>query len=899
MKKTAIFTIFMLLALCIPIKASELTGVKTTRDESPQGICFSWQIKSDKADVMQKSYSIEVASSPADLKSGKNLLWKSGEVKSDNSVLIEYAGKPLASASHYFWKVLVKTNKGEKLKGGGDWLTGLLNESDWKASWIGLNDTVNAKADSLGRTTLPARYLRKVFSLNGAVKRATLFVSGVGNSMCYINGAQVSDDVFGPLPTLYTKSVNYLIYDVTSMLHAGENAIGVLLGNGRYFDVRKPGTLMFGLPRLRAQLEVELADGKVMVLSDGSWQATNRGPIVENNEYDGEKYDARLELGDWTVPSYDASAWQKAVVMPAPGGVMTAQSSPCLKVMDSVKPVSITPTGDGRYILDMGQNMVGWLVVKLNGKAGKPIQLRFSETLQPGGKQLYVANFRTALSANVYIPKSDAPFTWHPALVYHGFRFVEISGLDYEPTVNDFEGKVVYDDMATLGSFSTSNNIVNSIYKNAYWGIRGNYRGMPTDCPQRDERMGWLGDRATGAKGESFVLDNHTMYHKWMRDIEESMMPNGCISDVSPHYWDIYNDDVTWPSAYFYITDMLYTQFGDSRAIKERYASMKHWVMHNINDKMKDGLCPNDTYGDWCMPPETPKLIHSEDPARQTNGTILSSSVFYNILQLMQKFAAISGANQDIKYYADVAANLKEAYNKKFFNLSIGGYDNNTVTANMLSLRLGLVPTGYESKVFDNIIKKTEIDCNGHVSAGVLGIQHLMRGLTERGKVDLAYKIVTNDTYPSWGYMAKNGATTIWELWNGNTADPAMNSGNHVMLLGDLVIWFYEDLAGIKNDPASVGFKKIWMEPNFPEGLSNVDASYQSPYGKISSKWSRTGDNLDWNIEIPANTTATVKLPKRFGINPVAGRNGIRSVAQQGDFVLISLGSGSYSLKSK
>ena len=389
------------------------------------------------------------------------------------------------------------------------------------------------------------------------------------------------------------------------------------------------------------------------------------------------------------------------------------------------------------------------------------------------------------------------------------------------------------------------------------------------------------------------------MYKKWLIDIEESMNENGSISDVSPRYWTIYNDDVTWPAAYFYVADMLYQQYGDDYSIKHRYPSMKRWVQYMVDNHMKDYILVKDTYGDWCMPPESPDLIHSEDPARKTNGEVLSTTVFYSILQLMEKFAQMNDVPEDAKEYADLALKIKEAYNNKFFNQETAQYDNNTVTANLLSIRLGLVPEGYEEKVFANVVEKTENDCKGHVSAGVLGIQHLMRGLTEYGGLELAYKIVTNDTYPSWGYMIKNGATTIWELWNGDTANPAMNSRNHVMLLGDLVIWFYEDLAGIKNDPSSVGFKKILMEPVFPEKLTYVTASHVSPYGKIESSWKRNGDKLEWNIVIPVNTTATIKLPLKYNVKVPHDPTGIHSVKEHDGKLVVKLGSGKYTFASE
>ncbi|MDR0697892.1 MAG: glycoside hydrolase family 78 protein [Tannerella sp.] len=881
--------------------------LQTEMRRNPEGLGalkprFSWRFTSKKPDVMQKFYQIEVAASEKALETGgSDLYWNSGRVESDASLFVEYAGKPLESGKKYYWRVTIWTNRDESAQSDvQSWSTALFNDSDWKAEWIGINDPENLKIEG-NRTILPARYLRREFEVGTSkVVRATLYISGVGSSAPYINGKQVGNDVFGPLPAWYDASVPYLTYDVTSFIKKGANVIGVTLGNGRFLTMRERGMLGFGLPRLIAQLDIEYANGELAtVTSDESWTATNRGPILENNEFDGEKYDARLELGKWTEAGYDASNWKRAERMEAPKGKLTSQLSPSLKVMEEVKPVSVKAVDGGRYIVDMGQNMVGWLQVCLKGKKDTPVTMRFAEVLKPNGTELYVDNLRGARATDIYIPAGDGRFTWEPTFVYHGFRFAEISGVVDAPDVADFTGKVVYDEMATIGTFETSNELVNRIHKNAYWGIRGNYRGMPTDCPQRDERLGWLGDRATGAHGESFLFNNALMYNKWLVDIEESMSEDGSISVVSPRYWTIFNDDVTWPSAYFYIADMLYRQFGDSKSIKERYPSMKKWIAHMTAVQMKDYILVKDTYGDWCMPPEKPELIHSEDPSRKTNGEVLSTTVFYSILQLMQKFAEMNGLPEDAAEYRDLAAKIKDAYNKKFFSAETARYDNNTVTANILSLQLGLVPEGYEEKVFANIVEKTEVDCNGHVSAGVLGIQHLMRGLTQHGGLELAYKIVTNETYPSWGYMVKNGATTIWELWNGDTANPAMNSRNHVMLLGDLLIWFYENLAGIKNDPSSVGFKKIWMEPVFPEKLYYVNASCESPYGKIGSDWKRDGDKLTWKITIPANTTATVKLPLKFGVKVDANQAGVRNVKEDNGSLIIELGSGAYLLQSR
>ena len=346
-----------------------------------------------------------------------------------------------------------------------------------------------------------------------------------------------------------------------------------------------------------------------------------------------------------------------------------------------------------------------------------------------------------------------------------------------------------------------------------------------------------------------------------------------------------------------YVAEMLHRHYGDDSGIRKHYDAMRKYMKHIEDVAMKDYIIVKDKYGDWCMPPEKPELIHSQDPDRITNGAILSTTVYYDLLRLMRKFALICGKERDTAEYEELVGKMKEAYNDKFFNRETACYGNNTVTANMLSLYLGLVPEAYEQKVFDNIVRKTEEDFNGHVSTGVVGIQYLMRGLSKYGRKDLAYKIATNEDYPSWGYMVNKGATTIWELWNGDTANPAMNSANHVMLLGDLLIWYYEDLAGIKCAPGSCGFRKILMEPVFPDGLDYVNASYNSVSGMIKSSWKRDGDKLEWKVTVPANTSAVVRIPKMFNAKPVS-QEGIHGMNETEDSTIVEIGSGEYVFKS-
>lgn len=874
---------------------------------------LSWQLKANVNNVRQKAYQIMVATSPDGLNSGHNVVWNTGKVNSDHSILIPYEGKVLKARQKYYWKVKVWTNKGATdWSAPGQWTMALTDSSDWQASWIGLDSLTNEGeqlADAV-HTRLAARYLRKEFNLIEDIKSAKLYISGLGFYECYLNGTKVGEDIFAPTATDYDKTVYYNTYDVTALLQRKNNTVGIILGNGRYFAMRSvidnrhgvPPTWHFGFPKLILQLEVIYANGeKETIVSDPSWKLNTHGPIVSNNEYDGEEYDANLELSGWEKNGYDDSGWMNARIVDAPKGKLIAQRNPNIKTMEEIKPVGIKEI-NGKYIVDMGQNMVGWLQVRLRGKKDQPVVMRFAEAVNDDGT-LYTANLRGAKATNIYTPAKDGEFTWCPRFTYQGFRYVEVAGIDYMPKPENFVGKVNYDEMKTIGNFETSNTTINQIYRNAYWGIRGNYRSFPTDCPQRDERMPWLGDRATGSYGESFVFDHTLLYEKWLHDIEDAQKENGSLPDIAPAYWDFYGDNMTWPAVLLMSANMLYNQRGDVLPIQEHYQAMKKWLTYMESHFMKDYIMTRDVYGDWCVPPESPELIHSKDPSRKTDGQLLATSYHYYFLQLMSKFAMLCNHPEDVNDFELLAQHVKKAYNNKFLNREKGNYDNNTITANLVSLMLGLVPEDFQRQVFQNIAKKTEIEYNGHVGVGLIGIQFLMRCLETYGRSDLAYRIATNKTYPSWGYMLENGATTIWELWNGNTADPAMNSRNHVMLLGDFLIWCYENVAGIKTDKSEVGFKKIIMKPTFHKGLDFVRASTETLYGRISSEWKRVGNNLKWEIEIPANTSAVVTFPinseghiliNELKVNKVEG---IDVVNKQEGLLTLVIPSGTYEIR--
>ena len=907
---TALMTA-ILLSVTIALEAQTVTLVHPTVEyqDGSQPLAtdvprFSWRYESGDSNVRQTSYRILVASSKDLLDQGVGDLWDTKTVVSNRMLLIPYEGKPLRSRDKAYWKViasvtyrLVTTTLLEFIESDiNSFEISLLDSTDWHAQWIG-GDFDDDHIE--GKTHIASRYLRKEFSLRQDIHEARLYISGLGQYSAYINGDEVApEEILKPALSDYSKRVYFNAYDVTDFLKKGNNAVGVVLAGGRYTSVRFDSTEMeyggltharhFGTPRLLLQLEVTYTDGsKDMIVSDKSWQMTNQGPIRKSNEFDGEIYDEWYNLGNWSSAGYNDKSWYPARVVEAPGGKIVPQPNPNIKVQDTLRPIAMFRKGDA-WILDMGQNMVGYLQLRMRDlDPGDTVTLRFAELLK-SDSTLYVDNLRSAEATDRYIvhrnssplgevSRSDGGVQWHPMFTYHGFRYVEITGLRGEPKIEDFQGLVFYDEMAVTGSFECSNEVMNAVYRNAYWGIRGNYRSMPTDCPQRDERMGWTGDRTTGNYGESYIFNNYRLYSKWLYDIEDTEEPTGSLSDVCPNYWRRITDNMTWPGAFITVADMIYTRYGDLEAIRAHYPAMKRWMEHMRSKYGEDGVITRDCYGDWCVPPESPELVHSKDVLRNSYGGSISTPFYCHLCDIMAKFAELLGLQEDVEHFQFEKRFSTNAYNSMFFDVATANYENGTVTANILPLTFGMVPEEWEQDVWDNIIRKTEEDFGGHVSTGVVGIQQLMRTLTDRGRGDLALKLATNDTYPSWGYMVRNGATTIWELWNGNTADPSMNSGNHVMLLGDLILWEYEYLGGIH--ALEPGYSRIQLKPTIIPGLDYVKCTYESVSGRIESSWSVYKGHYEWNVTIPANTEAEVWIPTKSGyVKQVVG-SGFHSFA--------------------
>ena len=894
-KKTAASILLLLLSL--PLRAAiETTSLRTEgMTGNPLGLNtavprFSWQTRADRErDVVQTAYRLLVASTPERLARNEGDLWDSGEVGSDRQLWVAYRGKRLASGQHAYWKVQVVTNRGRT-----PWSTpqhfsiGLLGETQWRGRWIGLEQLLPGEHAGL-HSRLAARYLRKEFVIGKRVRRATAYVAGLGLYELFVNGRRIGHDVLTPLPSDYRRTIYYDTYDVTTALTEGGDsvaAVALVLGNGRFFAPRqdKPyKNATFGLPKCRLNIVVEYEDGKtIRLVTDETWRVTASGPIRANNEYDGEEYDARCELGPWTLPGYDDSQWLPAERAALPTGTLRGRVAPAMQVQRVIAPKAVAHESykpHASVILDFGENLAGRVSLVPKGKPGDTIRVRYAERLNADGT-LYTANLRDARSEDVYIcgtlqrsgsaaASAGSDARWQATFVTHGFRYAEVAG-----PAADVRAELIGDAMDVSGTFECSDTVLNAVVANARRGIAANYKGMPVDCPQRNERQPWLGDRTVGALGESFLFQNERLYTKWMRDICEAQREDGCIPDVAPAFWNYYTDDVTWPAALPFVCHMLIGQYGNDEALRQWYPNIRLWLLHIMDSyTSKDGLITKDKYGDWCVPPERLELIHSQEPARKTDGTLIATAYTIRCMQLAGQFARHLGLSDDASYWQEKAEGMADSFNRRFLTCHPGTslrpghalypdsiyYGNNTATANLLPLAFGICPDSLRGEVAKQVVENLVVRNKGHVSCGVIGISWLLRTLSDCGYADVAWQIATQSTYPSWGYMVQQGATTIWELWNGDKADPAMNSGNHVMLLGDLLTWCYQQLGGLRTTDA---YHQVELRPAFGlRGLDSLAVSYDTPYGRLVSRWTKQGGRLSWHVELPCNTTARLVMP--------------------------------------
>jgi len=899
----AIACISQLVAAPVRAQMFRVEGLKTEYQQNPIGIDvraprLSWRIDADRRGTMQTAYQIRVATDSGSL--ARAPLWDSGKVPSGSSIFRPYGGPATRSGTRYYWQVRAWDNEGRisPWSTPGFWETGLLDRGDWSAQWI----TPDLSEDTSRAN--PSPMLRREFTLTPRVASARLYVTSLGLNLVEVNGQRVSDHLFRPGWTSYDKRLQYDTYDVTSLLRSGANAIAVTLGDGWYrghlgFEGKRNnyGTRL----GLLAQMVVRYADGHTQVIgTDGQWKSST-GPILMSDIYDGETYDARLEKLGWSSAGYDDRAWRGVRTLNSVAAALIAPVGPAVRRMEELKPVRIIRTPAGETVFDLGQNMVGWVRLKVSGAAGTTVRLRHAEVLDKAGN-LYTANLRDAAQAMRYILSGNGVEVFEPHFSFQGFRYVAVDGFPGTPTLDAITGIVVYSDMAPTGTFETSNALVNRLQQNIVWGQRGNFLDIPTDCPQRDERLGWTGDAQVFSRTAAFNMDVSGFFAKWLADVPADQHANGAVPWVIPDVIGRANPNLAasagWSDVAVIVPWNVYQAYGDTAVLSRQYASMRAWVEYEKAQAGPSFLWTKGFhFGDWLAF----QTNRADYPGATTDKDLIATAYFAHSTDLLAKTAEVLGRADDARNYRALFQNIRAAFQREYVT-STARLTSNTQTAYVLALDFDLLPdamrAGAAQRLADDVRRM------GHLTTGFLGTPSLTRMLSENGHIDDAYNLLLNDRYPSWLYEVKQGATTIWERWDGKKPDStfeeaSMNSFNHYAY-GAIGDWMYRVMAGIDTDEAAPGYKHILIQPRPGGGFTEVKASHETPYGKVASAWTLEDGAFDLRVEIPANTRATVRLPRAQlasvteGGQPLAGGNGITAKRQDGDTVVVEVGSGAY-----
>jgi len=866
---------------------------------------LSWELASTEKNVMQASYEVQVAVSERELARGK-FLWDSGVVKSDQSNGVEYTGPELVSGGTYFWRVRVWDNHGNEsawsnkeippglkptsnpanivgaeaptpgavtgdVRGAGalpgmihaaKWEMGLLKPADWKAKWI----TPNLPEDE--KKSNPAPLLRKGFSTNGRkkIERARLYATAMGLYEMELNGKRVGDQYFTPGWTAYDFRYQYQTYDVTAMVKGGANCLAAMLGDG-WFRGRlawHENRNVYGKKMaLLAQLTITYTDGTELIVgSDETWKAST-GAVLESDIYDGETYDARLEKTGWSEAGYDDGGWSGVTVIEPPKAKLVAAAGPPVKEIEEIKPVKVFKTPVGETVLDMGQNMVGWLRLRVTAPAGTTITLRHAEVLDKAGN-LYTTNLRSAKETVQYTTKGGGQEVFQPHFTFQGFRYVAVSGWPGEVKAEDFTGVVVHSDMERTGTFESSNALLNQLEQNIVWGQKSNFVDVPTDCPQRDERLGWTGDAQAFAPTASFNFDTAAFYTKWLKDVALDQEDDGAVPHVIPNALSHTTRkgeaaSAGWADVAVVVPWTVYQAFGDKRVLEEQYPSMKAWVEYMRKESGDSYIWSSGfSFGDWLAFATT----RSDYPGATTDKDFLQTAYFARSTALLARTAAVLGKKDDAANYAALEEKIKSAFLREFVTPN-GRISPNTQTAYAMALAFDLLPEAMRKEAAGRLA--ADVRKFGHLTTGFLGTPVLCAALSDNGYLDEAYQLLNRKEYPSWLYPVTMGATTVWERWDGikpdgSFQDAGMNSFNHYAY-GAIGAWMYRVVAGIGIDEAQPGYKHILIEPRPGGGLTNARASVETMYGKVASGWEIVDGKMKLTVEIPANTTATVKMP--------------------------------------
>ncbi|HEY0654960.1 MAG TPA: glycoside hydrolase family 78 protein [Chryseosolibacter sp.] len=899
-KKSLLASLILCLSFATVFAQPKIIDPKVENATNPIGLdvtkpVFSWKLQSEKRNTTQSAYEIKVFRDG----SGKDPLWTTGKVNSDQSLYIVYAGPALQSAQKYWWQVRVWDNSGRASDWSGKafWQMGLLSTNDWKAKWI----SPAYVEDSLTR---PSPLLRKTFQSSKKIQSATAFITALGLYEAFINGKRIGDSYLTPGWTNYARRIQYQQYDVTNLLAQGNNAIGVTLGSGWYrgfigFSGQKN---FYGKElALLFRLAITYTDGTTdIIVSDETWKSST-GDILSSEIYHGETIDHQKEKSGWNTASFNESGWSGVKIKNQGYEKLIATYNEPIRKHESFKPVEVFTTPAGEQVIDFGQNLVGWVQVKVTGKAGDKITLYHAEVLDKKGN-FYTENLRPAKQQNIYILKGGSEESFEPHFTFQGFRYIKIEGYPGEIKPENFTAVALYSDMQLTGNFTSSNPLINQLQKNIQWGQRGNFLDVPTDCPQRDERLGWTGDAQAFARTASFNFDVKNFFSKWLKDLATEQR-EGSVPFVVPNVitWgrDFAGGSAGWADAATIIPWDMYLAYGDKRVLEDQYESMKAWVGYMQRISKDDLWNTGFHFGDWLFY----RPFDDNDGRSAVTDKYLIAQCFYaHSTQLVINAAHVLGKKEDGEKYAALLKRVKDAFNREYVT-STGRLVSGTQTAYVLALNFDMLPEDQRKQAAERLV--TNIKSYGnHLSTGFLGTPYLCHVLSRFGHDDVAFALLEQESYPSWLYPVKMGATTIWERWDGIKPDstfqtPGMNSFNHYAY-GAIGDWMYRVVAGIDTDPSAPGYKSIRIKPHLGGKLTNASAQYETRYGLVKSSWKVSNGKLTFDVEVPANTKAVVYIPTAKDKSITEGAKALsasKEITVRGveeNYTVVEVGSGKY-----
>jgi alpha-L-rhamnosidase len=869
-----------------------VVGLVTERRNNPIGIDelfprLSWQSECERRSSEQVAYEVQVALTP-DFESG-DLLWDSGEVSSSEST-IQYAGRAVGSGQCAYWRVRIVDSHGcaSPWSPTATWECGLLKQTDWTGRWIGSVPPAIARGADQPHEAQPAPYLRRSFALKGPVRRARAYATALGLYEMHVNGQAAGTELLTPGWTDYRHRIQYQAYDITSMLHTGENVVGAVLADGWYAgQMASFGPNHYGdAPAFLCQVRIDLADGQtVEIATDGSWRAAPGAATVADLLM-GERVDGRWEPRGWDAPGFEDADWQPAQYRAGPGVPIVAARDDGVRTIARLVPISTVQRARDRFFVDFGQNIAGHLAIRASGTEGATLSIRHAEALDEAG-DLYTPNLRTAEALDSYTFRGDAVETFEPRFTYHGFRYAELDGFPEPPQPGQVTALAISSATRDVGSFDCSDPLVNRIHANVTWGLRDNFISIPTDCPQRDERLGWAADIQVFAPSALFICDVANILEKWLVDLADAQLPSGVYPDTAPHVGHVGAGNAGWADAGVLVPWAIYERTGDRRVLERQYPSMFRYVSYLEGDHT-GGIRSGGRLGDWLS------------LGIQTGTDLIGTAYLAWTTNVFARIARLVGEDADADTFERLTSTAHKAFVRSFV-ADDGTVSGDTQTGYALALGFGLLPEPLRRPAADRLA--LSVDANdGHLATGFLGAPLVLAALSEHGHHELACRLVRSETYPSWGYQVRHGATTVWERWNGWTpeggfADPGMNSFNH-FAFGSVADWLHRFVAGLS--PGEPGYLRTIVEPRPTSEFSSARASHDSAYGRHAVAWEVIEDVLRVVVDVPTNTSAEVVVPTgldRVAVDerrPTDGFDGLLGMRSGQRETRLLLGSGRY-----